>query len=196
MKHARILDREPVRGAQIEAPDARCGVMDIFYTSPDSAPFTAHTAATNTQVTNKGFMKNLIDAAMEVGNFNTLLSAFKSASLIDMLRSPGQYTIFAPTDAAFKRLPAGSLDALFKDARTLKPFLCNHMMVGVKAANDILPGELKPMEGRTLRASLHGSAVHINGATIVQSDIRATNGIIHAIDDVLAPLNPILASVA
>ena len=88
----------------------------------------------------------------------------------------------------------GSLDALFKDARTLKPFLCNHIMAGVKAANDILPGELKPMEGRPLRASLHGSAIHINGATIVQSDIRATNGVIHAIDDVLVPLNPILAA--
>jgi uncharacterized surface protein with fasciclin (FAS1) repeats len=141
-------------------------------------------------------MKNLIEAALEVGNFRTLLSAFKSASLIDMLRSPGQYTIFAPTDAAFKRLPAGSLDALFKDSRTLKPFLCNHIMNGVKAANDILPGELKPMEGRPLRATLHGSAIHINGATIIESDIRATNGIIHAIDDVLVPLNPILAAVA
>ena len=148
------------------------------------------------RITLQGIMKNLIDAAIETGNFNTLLSAFKSASLIDMLRSPGQYTIFAPTDAAFKRLPAGSLDALFKDARTLKPFICNHIMSGVKAANDILPGELKPLEGETLRASLHGSAVHINGATIVQSDIRATNGVIHAIDEVLVPLNPILAAVA
>src|SRR6187399_3441815 len=112
-------------------------------------------------------MKNLIEAAVEAGNFKMLLSAFKSASLIDMLRSPGQYTVFAPTDAAFKRLPAGSLDALFKDSRSLKPFLLNHMMRGVKAANDILPGELAPLEGKTLRASLHGSAVHINGATIV-----------------------------
>jgi len=58
------------------------------------------------------------------------------------------------------------------------------------------PGELKPMEGRSLRAALHGRAIHINGATIVQSDIRATNGVIHAIDDVLLPLNPILAAVA
>ena len=141
-------------------------------------------------------MKNLIDAAAEAGNFNTLLSAFKAAALIDMLRSPGQYTIFAPTDLAFKRLPAGSLDAMFKDARTLKPFLCNHMMRGVMAANDILPGELLPLEGQKLRASLNGSAVLINGAEIVQSDIRATNGVIHAIDGVLIPLNPILASVA
>jgi uncharacterized surface protein with fasciclin (FAS1) repeats len=141
-------------------------------------------------------MKNLIDAAAEAGNFNTLLSAFKAASLIDMLRSPGQYTLFAPTDAAFKRLPAGSLEALFKDARTLKPFLCNHMMRGVKAANDILPGELMPIEGEALRARLEGSAVLINGVQIVQSDIRASNGVIHALYDVLVPLNPVLAAVA
>jgi uncharacterized surface protein with fasciclin (FAS1) repeats len=142
-------------------------------------------------------MKNLIDAALDAGNFKTLLSAFKSASLIDMLRAPGQYTIFAPTDAAFKRLPAGSLDALFKNARTLKPFLCNHVTRGAKAANDILPGEeLIPLDGKPLRALVRGSVVHINGAQIVQPDIRATNGVIHAIDDVLRPLNPILAAVA
>src|SRR4030095_16515278 len=115
-------------------------------------------------------MKNLIDAAIEVGNFHILLSAFKSAALIDMLRSPGQYTIFAPTDAAFRRMPAGTLDAMFKDSRTLRPFLCNHIMRGVKAANDILPGELVPLEGEELRASLDGSAILINGAQIVQAD--------------------------
>jgi uncharacterized surface protein with fasciclin (FAS1) repeats len=67
-----------------------------------------------------------------------LLSAFKSASLIDGLRSPGQYELCAPTDAAFKRLPAGSLDVLFKNARTLKPVLFRHAMPGVTAANDAL----------------------------------------------------------
>jgi len=141
-------------------------------------------------------MKNIIDVTTEANNFRILLSAFKAASLIDMLRAPGQYTLFAPTDAAFKRLPAGSLDAMFKDGRTLKPFLCNHIMKGLVSANDILPGELKPMEGRPLRASLDGSRVVINGATIVQSDMRASNGVVHAIDDVLIPLNPILAAVA
>ncbi len=141
-------------------------------------------------------MKNIIDAAAQAGSFKTLLSAFKAASLIDMLRSPGQYTVFAPTDEAFKRLPAGSLEALLKDSRTLRPFLCNHILRGVKSANDILPGELTPLEGKTLRASLDGSAVLINGAQIVQSDIRANNGVIHAVYDVLVPLNPILAAVA
>lgn len=141
-------------------------------------------------------MKNIIEAATDAGHFKTLLSAFRAASLIDMLRSPGHYTIFAPTDAAFKRLPAGSLDALFKDARSLKPFLCNHMMQGNVAANDILPGEIKPLEGKTLRASLQASVVHINGAKIVQPDLRASNGVLHAIDEVLVPLHPILAAVA
>lgn len=70
-----------------------------------------------------------------MNTFKTLQSAFNSASLIDMLRSPGQHTIHAPTAAAFKRLPAGSLDALFKNARTLEPFLRNHM-AGAIAAND------------------------------------------------------------
>ena len=82
-------------------------------------------------------MKKHIDAAVDAGNFKSLLSAFKSASLIDMLRSPGQHTISAPADAAFRRLPAGSLDALFKDARTLKPLFFNRMMASVNAANDI-----------------------------------------------------------
>jgi uncharacterized surface protein with fasciclin (FAS1) repeats len=80
-------------------------------------------------------MKNLIEAAADAGNFKTLLSAFKSASLIDRLRSPGQYTNCAPTDVAFNRLPAGSLDVLFKNARTLTPFLSSHIMAGAKAAN-------------------------------------------------------------
>jgi uncharacterized surface protein with fasciclin (FAS1) repeats len=88
--------------------------MAIFLTASVPAAPTAHTDC----------MKN-----------RKLLSALKSASLIDMLRSPGKHAILAPTDAVFHRLSAGSLDALFKSARTLEPFLCNHMMAGVEAAN-------------------------------------------------------------
>lgn len=141
-------------------------------------------------------MRNLVDVAAQSANFRTLLSAFKAASMIDMLRSPGQYTIFAPTDAAFKLLPAGSLDAMFKDARTLRPFLCNHMMKGLIAANDILPGDLKPIEGKVLRASLEGNHIRINGALIVDPNLRGSNGVLHAIDNILVPMHPILASVA
>ena len=83
-------------------------------------------------------MKNFIDTATEAGESSALLSAFKSASLIDLLRSPGRFTTNAPSDEAFKRLSSGSFDALFKNARTLKPFMSSHMMTGAAAANDLL----------------------------------------------------------
>jgi uncharacterized surface protein with fasciclin (FAS1) repeats len=82
-------------------------------------------------------MKNLIDAATQAGESIALASAFKSASLIDLLRSPGGCTISAPSDAAFARLSSGSLDALFKNARTLKPFMSIQTMAGAAAANDL-----------------------------------------------------------
>ena len=141
-------------------------------------------------------MKNIIDVTADAGNFKILLSAFKSAALIDMLRSPGQYTLFAPTDEAFRRMPAGSLDAMFKDGRTLKPFLRSHIMNGAMASNDILPGPLDSLEGKTLRASLDGSRININDATIVDSDMRASNGVVHAVDAVLVPTAAALDAVA
>jgi len=81
-------------------------------------------------------MKNLTDAATQAGEPSALLSAFKSASFIDLLRSPGRCTINAPSDEAFKRLSSGSLDALFKNARTLKPFMSTQVLTGAAAAND------------------------------------------------------------
>ena len=141
-------------------------------------------------------MKNIIDVATQAANFKILLSAFKAASLIDMLRSPGQYTVFAPTDEAFRRLPAGSLDAMFKDSGTLRPFLRNHIMRGAVAANDILPGPLKPLDGAPLRATLEGSRILINGVEIVETDLRASNGVIHAVDDGARAAHRVLAAVA
>jgi uncharacterized surface protein with fasciclin (FAS1) repeats len=142
-------------------------------------------------------MKNIIDVAKQAANFKILLSAFKAASLIDMLRSPGQYTVFAPTDEAFRRLPAGALDAMFKDSGTLRPFLRNHIVAGgALAANDILPGPLKPLIGAPLHATLEGSRVLINGVELVETDLRASNGIIHAVDAVLVPAISSLPAVA
>lgn len=141
-------------------------------------------------------MKNIIDVTTQAANFKILLSAFKAASLIDMLRSPGQYTVFAPTDEAFRRLPAGALDAMFKDSGTLRPFLRNHIMAGALAANDILPGPLKPLDGAPLRVTLDGSRIIVNGAQVVEPDLRASNGVIHAVDAVLVPATSGLAAVA
>ncbi len=141
-------------------------------------------------------MKNLIEVATDAANFSTLLSAFQAAGIIGMLRVPGQYTVFAPTDAAFRRLPRGALDLLFKDPRTLKPFLCNHIVRGMLTSRDILPGEIQPLEGKALRASLDGSRININDSQIVQGDLRASNGILHAVFDVLVPLRPMLGAAA
>jgi uncharacterized surface protein with fasciclin (FAS1) repeats len=141
-------------------------------------------------------MKSIIDIATESPNFKILLSALNSAALIDMLRAPGQYTVFAPTDEALRRLPAGALDAMFKDRGALRPFLCNHILAGTLAANDILPGPLKPLEGATLRVTLEGSRIRINGALVVEPDLRAANGVIHAIDDTLVPVRTGLPAVA
>ena len=110
---------------QINLFGPRCVDMGFFSEPPVPAVVTAHTAR----------MKNLIDAAADASNFKKLLSAFKSASLIDMLRSPGKHTILAPTNADFHRMPAGAPEAMFKDARTLEPLFCNHMMLGFTAAN-------------------------------------------------------------
>jgi uncharacterized surface protein with fasciclin (FAS1) repeats len=141
-------------------------------------------------------MKSIIDVATEAANFKILLSALNAAALIDMLRAPGQYTVFAPTDTALRALPAGALDAMFKDKGTLRPFLCNHIMAGALAANDILPGVLKPIEGMPLRASLDGSRILINGVAVVQADMRASNGVIHAVDEALVPVVKGLPAVA
>ena len=141
-------------------------------------------------------MKSIIDVVTQTNNFRILLSALSSAALIDMLRAPGQYTVFAPTDEALRGLPAGALDAMFKDKGTLRPFLCNHIMSGALAANDILPGVLKPIEGTPLRASLDSSRILINGIAIVQADMRASNGVVHAVGEALVPATSSLPAVA
>ena len=109
-------------------PGAGLRHLRFFPAPPVSHTFSAHTAP----------MKNIIDAATPAADSSALLSAFRSASFIDVLRSPGRCTTNAPSDEAFKRLSSGSLDALFKNARTLKPFMSIQVMSGAKAANDML----------------------------------------------------------
>lgn len=141
-------------------------------------------------------MKTIIDTALDAGKFTTLLSALKTASLTDTLRAQGPYTVLAPTDEAFKRLPAGSLDALLRDPRKLKTLLTRHVLSGSVKAKDISPREIKTLEGSTVTASLKGSDVYFGDAKVVQADIAASNGVIHAIDTVIMPKSEPLAAVA
>src|ERR1700674_908595 len=130
-------------------------------------------------------MKTIIDTAADAGKFTTLLSALKAASLTDMLRTPGPYTIFAPTDEAFKRLAPGALGLLLNDTKKLKTILAYHVVSGTLAAKDVKPGDIKTVEGTALFAVRQRTELSVNGAKVVQADIGASNGVIHAIDAVI-----------
>jgi uncharacterized surface protein with fasciclin (FAS1) repeats len=140
-------------------------------------------------------MKTIIDTAADAGTFTTLLNALKAASLTDMLRTPGPYTIFAPTDEAFKRLAPGALDMLLNDTKKLKTILAYHVVSGTLAAKDVKPGDIKTVEGTALFAVRQRTELSVNGAKVVQADIGASNGVIHAIDAVIMLKSTPLAAV-
>jgi len=139
-------------------------------------------------------MKTIIDTATAAGNFTTLLGALKAAWLTDTLRTKGPYTVFAPTDDAFGRLAPGELDALLKDTRKLKTVLRYHVVEGKVVGKKVKPGYLETLEGTPMVASLEGGNVSVNGAKVVQADIAASNGVIHAIDAVILPRGTRLAA--
>jgi uncharacterized surface protein with fasciclin (FAS1) repeats len=141
-------------------------------------------------------MKTITDTLTAAGNFTSLLTALKTATFIDTLRTPGPYTLFAPTDAAFARLTPAQLKALLKDIRRLKTIVTYHVISGVVATKDVKPGELRTVEGNSLTADVHNGEVSMNGARVVQADIVASNGLIHAIDALLMPKSVKLAAVA
>src|ERR1700683_1252238 len=140
---------------------------------------TTHTAAT----------KNILDTAIAAGNFTTLVAGVKTAGLTDKLTGKGPFTIFAPTDEAFRKLPPGALEALLKDSAKLKAVLSYHVVVGHMLAKDVKSGEMMTLQGSPLTASVSSSGVHVNGAHVKQADIIATNGIVHVIDAVIMPKN-------
>jgi uncharacterized surface protein with fasciclin (FAS1) repeats len=143
-------------------------------------------------------MKNILDTAVDAGHFTTLLAATRAAGLSSMLSGKGLITLFAPTDAAFKKLPAGTVDGLLKDIPKLKSILMHHVVSGKLACSDIASGELKSIEGSAITTRVEGTDVTVNGAKVTGAEVEATNGIIHAIDAVFASpgSKPVLAAVA
>jgi uncharacterized surface protein with fasciclin (FAS1) repeats len=141
-------------------------------------------------------MKTIIDTATDAGKFSTLLNALKAAGFTQTLRGTGPYTVFAPTDAAFKHLAPGALNALLKDTKKLKAVLSYHIVSGTVAANDLKAGDIKTLEGTPLVVALVDGKVTVNGAKVVQADIDASNGVIHAIDAVIMPKGVMLAAAA
>ncbi|MEH1842024.1 MAG: fasciclin domain-containing protein [Nostoc sp.] len=132
-------------------------------------------------------MANIVDTAANNGSFNTLVAAIQAAGLVDTLKGPGPFTVFAPTDEAFNKLPAGTVDALLQDIPKLTKILTYHVVSGKVLAADVV--KLKTattVEGSDVKIDA-SNGVKINDATVATADVDADNGVIHVIDTVLIP---------
>ncbi len=131
---------------------------------------------------------DIVDTAVQAGSFKTLAAALQAAGLVDTLKGEGPFTVFAPTDEAFAKLPAGTVEALLKDIPKLRSILTYHVVAGrVEAKDVVLLSKATTVNGQDLAIdSSHG--VTINNAKLVKADIQAKNGVIHVIDTVLMPM--------
>ena len=135
-------------------------------------------------------MKNIVQVAVENGNFNTLVTAVKAAGLAETLQGPGPFTVFAPTDAAFAKLPEGTVNALLADKEKLTAILTYHVISGKVVASDITRmngANPVTVNGQKLDIAVRGGKVYVNGAQVITADVYASNGVIHVIDGVLLP---------
>jgi uncharacterized surface protein with fasciclin (FAS1) repeats len=131
--------------------------------------------------------KNIVDTATAAGNFATLVSGLKAAGMIDAFSGKGPFTLFAPTEEAFRKLPAGALDELLKDSAKLKSVLNYHVISGAVMTNDMKSGDVMTLQGTTATFVVAGGDIRVNGANVTQRNIVAANGVIHAIDTVILP---------
>jgi uncharacterized surface protein with fasciclin (FAS1) repeats len=134
--------------------------------------------------------QDIVETAVAAGSFKTLAKLLGDAGLVETLKGPGPFTVFAPTDEAFAKLPAGTLEALAKDKAKLKSILLYHVVAGKVMAADALKlaGKgAKTVEGQEAKISVMGNTPMINNAHIVKTDILAKNGVIHVIDAVILP---------
>ena len=146
------------------------------------APVTAVPAVAQT--------KDIVDTAVAAGSFKTLAAALKAAGLVDTLKGPGPFTVFAPTDEAFAKLPAGTVETLLKPENKAKltRILTSHVVAGkVMAADAARLTSAKAVSGDTLTIAAQGGGVMIDKAKVVKTDIAASNGVIHVIDTVILP---------
>ncbi len=130
--------------------------------------------------------KDIVDTAVAAGSFKTLATALGAAGLVDTLKGKGPFTVFAPTDEAFAKIPKADLDALLKDKAKLTAVLTYHVVAGKVMAADVKAGKVKTVQGSDLTVTTTGG-VQVNDAHVVKTDIVADNGVIHVIDAVVMP---------
>jgi uncharacterized surface protein with fasciclin (FAS1) repeats len=129
---------------------------------------------------------DIVDTAVKAGSFKTLATALQAAGLVDTLKGPGPFTVFAPTDEAFAKIPKAQLDALLKDKAKLTAVLTYHVVSGKVMAKDVKAGKVKTVQGSELTVST-ASGVMVDNAKVTKTDIAADNGVIHVIDTVIMP---------
>ncbi len=132
-------------------------------------------------------MKNIVETAVEAGSFKTLVTAVQVAGLVDTLSGAGPFTVFAPTDEAFAKIPKETLDAVLADKEKLTAILTYHVVAGKVMASDVMGlTSAKTVQGGEVKIDT-SNGVMINNAKVVKADIECTNGVIHVIDSVLMP---------
>lgn len=132
--------------------------------------------------------KDIVDTAVQAGSFTTLAKALQAADLVNTLKGEGPYTVFAPTDEAFAKLPQGALDNLLANPEQLKKVLLLHVIPGKVMASDVVKmNSAKTAEGSELSIQVRDNKVMVDDATVTKPDIAASNGVIHVIDSVILP---------
>jgi uncharacterized surface protein with fasciclin (FAS1) repeats len=130
--------------------------------------------------------QDIVDVAVKSGSFKTLVAAVQAAGLVDTLKGAGPFTVFAPTDEAFAKIPKATMDALLADKAALSKVLTYHVVSGKVMAADVKAGKVKTVNGQELTVKTEGG-VMVDGAKVTATDIAASNGVIHVIDTVMLP---------
>lgn len=145
-------------------------------------------AQMDTKMVKNATNNDVVQTAINAGNFTTLATALTEAGLIDALKGKGPFTVFAPTDEAFKNLPEGALDNLLKDKEALKNVLLYHVVSGNVSSSQVVDlDKATTLNGSDLKIKTKNGKVMINDANVIGADVEASNGIIHVIDKVLLP---------
>lgn len=131
--------------------------------------------------------KDIVDTAVAAGSFKTLVTAVQAAGLVDTLKGSGPFTVFAPTDEAFAKIPQDQLNALLKDKEKLRAVLTYHVVSGKVMAKDVKPGKVPTVQGQSLTIGASSGNVMVDNAKVVKTDIVTSNGVIHVIDSVVLP---------
>ena len=145
-------------------------------------------AQMDTKMVMNSSKNDIVQTAIKAGNFTTLATALTEAGLVDALKGDGPFTLFAPTDEAFKNLPDGALEGLLKDKEALKNVLLYHVVSGKVSSKEVVDlNKATTLNGADLNIKTNNGKVMINDADVIGADVMASNGIIHVIDKVLLP---------